>query len=345
MASAGQFMSCGNCAEPSEPDARFCGACGSRLSDGEVQPGDAREALAPIVQRPKLIVSLDDQPRPMLPVPTARPQAMAAAPPTATQLAVPVVLPEPSLPDAITHPVYTVCAIREVVEDELSMDEGLIFPIPAMDADTVMLEQRDGGDVQRVLCNEIEVTGGESNERLLRTADIRGQVLITDARLTVACSKFDKGGGWVGGPVAMIALNAGSKLLAAHRRRGKMLVGHVRYPWIRAVYAQNKGGWTGAETMRIIVKSGDEPMRLELTFPKDVDATAVATEVIRRAARFRLAHEPDLDANERTQLSELCNIPPLVWRRGDKNMVGHRFPTYWPAGPRSASFGLPRGGA
>jgi hypothetical protein len=240
---------------------------------------------------------------------------------------------------------YTVCAIVEVLEGKFGTEDSLILPVPGLESDTVLVEPRDGHDIRHILCNEVEVRGGSDNRRLFRAPEIRARLLLTDARITVACSKFDKGGGWVGGPVAMLALNAGSKLLAANRRRGKMLVGQIRYPWIDAVYAQNKSGWRGGEMMRVIVQSGGQAMRLELTFPKDVDATAVATELIRRAARFRLTHEPGLDQASRVRLTDLSNIAPLVWRKEDKKMVGHEFPSPWVAGEESARIGLSVKGA
>jgi hypothetical protein len=226
----------------------------------------------------------------------------------------------PSLPPAPVysggereHPSYTVCTVREVLDGQFSSEDSLIFPVPGPEIDSVVMEDRDGQNICRVFCNEIEVLGGDKNERLMRAADIRAQVLITDARLTVACSKFD---------------------------RGKTLVGQIRYPWIRGVYAQNKGGWLGSEMVRIIVKSGGESMRLELTFPKDVDATAIGTELIRRAAEFRLRFEPGLDQADHAKLTDLARVEPLVWRKGDSQMAGRQFPSYWPGGVRSARFGL-----
>jgi hypothetical protein len=221
-----------------------------------------------------------------------------------------------------------------------SSEDSLIFPVPGHDVDSVILEPRDGSNVQRTFCNEIKVSGGPRDEQILRAASIRAQVLITDARLTVACSNYDNGGGWLGSPGLMLALNAGSKLPSARRRRGKMLVGQIRYPWIRAVYAQNKAGWSGIEMLRVFVKARDEVYWLDLTFPRDVDATAVGTELIRRAARFRLAYEPDLNGVERAKMEELANVGPLAWRRNEKKMAGHKFPCHWRAAPRSARFGL-----
>lgn len=296
----------------------------------------------PSQRKPKLVITFDDSdravgpatdesppggymPAPDMPETCARPPAEAshvAAAPVRTEIR------------------YAICGVREVLDGPSDPGDGLILPVPGPEVDSVLTEQRDGSEIRRLVCHEIKVLAGATNKRVLRAPDIRAQILITDARLTVACSKFDKGGGWYGNPVAMIALNAGSKLLAAHRRRGKMLVGQVRYPWIHAVYAQNKAGWAGSEMLRIIVNGGGEFMRLELSLPKDVDATAVATELIQRAARFRLAHENGLDDAERSRLEELSAIPPLVWCRETKQMVGRQFPSCWPAGEKSARFGL-----
>jgi hypothetical protein len=287
-----------------------------------------------LVRKQKLVITSDE----LAPVAAASP---SPPPPAPVSGALPSLPPAPVYSGGErTHPGYTICTVREVLDDgHFSSEDSLVFPVPGRDTDSVVIEPRDGSDIRRALCNEITILDS-NGKRLLRAADIRAQVLITDARLTVACSKFDKGGGWVGGPVAMIALNAGSKLLAAHRRRGKMLVGQVRYPWVHAVYAQNKGGWAGSEKLRLIVKASGEFLRLDLTFPKDVDATAIGTEVVRRAARFRLAHEPTLEPKERATMTELAGVAPIVWRRGDTNMAGHQFPSHWPAGPRSARFGL-----
>lgn len=57
-------------------------------------------------------------------------------------------------------------------------------------------------------------------------------IFLTPQRLVVHCHKYEKGGGWVGDPVSMLAFNAISKMAAAQRRRGKVLLGHLRHEWI-----------------------------------------------------------------------------------------------------------------
>ena len=84
---------------------------------------------------------------------------------------------------------------------------------------------------------------------MLRVRKVRIDFFITDARLAVACSKYDKGGGWVGGAAAMIVFNAVSKARAAIRSHGKMLAGQVRYPWLRWVASTPKTGFTSDERL------------------------------------------------------------------------------------------------
>jgi hypothetical protein len=291
--------------------------------------------------KPKLVITLDDLEPAMAPAPpAAAPMVRAplqAAPPAAAAKPAPAPARAGAEPPP---PEYFICGVREVLEGRFDAEDGFFLPVPGLERDTVLPEPRDGSNVRRLHCQEIQVAAADTGKRILRVSDVRAQVQLTDGRLTVACTKYDKGGGWVGGPVAMVALNAGSKLLAANRRRGKMFVGQIRYPWIHGVYAQNKSGWAGSETLRIIVKSRGKLLRLDLTFPKDVDATAVATELIRRTARFRLAHDPTVEDAEVKRLQELAQVPPLVWRKVDNKLAGHQFPTHWPVAHKSARFGL-----
>lgn len=234
--------------------------------------------------------------------------------------------------------------VRSVADSELAVEEhGLMLPLPGSAPDSIVLEERDGGSILRFHAKAIEAKTDGERKPFIKASDLRLRVFVTDARIAFACTKFDKGGGWFGGPTAL-AMNAGSKLLAAHRRKGKMFVGHMRYPWISDVYARNKDGWLSEEMLRIIVRlPGDESWtKIDLELPKESSATALASEIVRRAAAFRLGHEPDLDDDERAQFGELAGLADLVWTKGE-DMVGVTFRTSWPVGEQSARFG-PEGG-
>jgi hypothetical protein len=123
------------------------------------------------------------------------------------------------------------------------------------------------------------------------------------------------------------------------------MVGHIRYPWIAGVYARNKAGWLGSEQLRLVVRfpSDKAKSQINLELPKDLDATAVAAEIIRRTAVFRLNHEPDLSEEEQSELRQLAQLGGLTWTKGDDRLAGRSFSTYWPMGLRSARFGLSEG--
>lgn len=300
--------------------------------------------LPPAPRRPRLLVSFDEEQAPAAGDAPAQAPArprLVVAPDPLPPAPPPVAAPRPPRPPSpasdVRQPAYTICTIREVIDPPPGPEHGLIFPVPSLQRDEVVREARDGRSVSTVIGKDVEVCEGSARNRLLKAPDIRVRIDITDARVTFACSKYDKGGGWIGDPVSMLALNTGSKLLAAARRRGKMLVGQVRYPWIVAVYAQNKT-WKHAEVLRLRCKSGDEYIWVDLEL-KGHDATVVAREIIHRAARFRLAHDPELSLEEQRELHELARLPPLVWRKEDGQMVGAEFSTFWPAGAHSAHFG------
>lgn len=235
-------------------------------------------------------------------------------------------------------------AIRELDDSLLDPhEEGLIFPLPGQDKDSVVLEARDGESIKRLQCKGIEIRARDEKRPELKIDGIKAGMFLTDSRLAFACSKYDKGGGWIGG-VGALALNAGSKALAAHRRKGKMLVGHIRYPWIESVHAQNGSTWRN-ECLRVVVRiPGLEGMaQFDFNLPRDVDAPAVASEIIRRTARFRLTHEQDLSPEEVARFNEMAVTDDLVWNKADGGMVGRNFGTFWPVGEKSARLGLVAG--
>jgi hypothetical protein len=150
------------------------------------------------------------------------------------------------------------------------------------------------------------------------------RVLVTDARVALACSKYDTGGSWVS------AVGVASKALAASRRRGKMMVSHVRYPWLVGVYGQNRSGFGSSEVLRLVVDLSDKTdarVQVNVHLPKSADA------VVLGAARFRLVHEPGLDEAERVehraQLEEYAHLPDLRCDKSGTSMAGVSFKRYW----------------
>jgi hypothetical protein len=335
---------CEECGTPTRSTWAFCGHCGAPQESSPSPAGAPPRESFP-QHRPPTPLGGSEQIHRVAQAPQAPTQQ-----PRATENGHPASSPPSAPPRPTAARSYTICAIREIGDGPEGFEEGLLFPVPLDQPDAIATEPRDGPDIRTVNCTAISVAVVGAKQPLMRVRDIRAQVMLTDARITVACSKFDKGGGWWGtgaGAIVALPLNIGSHALAARRRRGKMLVGQVRFPWITAVYAQSRVGFGGAETLRVIANTGGKNrLRVDLTFPKNVDATAIGTELIRRAARFRLAaDQAPIADKERARLLELTRVEPLTYRKESGKMAGHEFPTSWPASERSARFGLdPAGG-
>ena len=115
-------------------------------------------------------------------------------------------------------------------------NDGYVYPIFGED-DLIEFEDLDGQNVQTIDVHAID--GRQGARRIAHLQKISATVYITDARVAVACVKYDKGGGFTGfsaGAMATaMAINAVSKARASRRRKGKMLLGHVRYEWLHQV--------------------------------------------------------------------------------------------------------------
>jgi hypothetical protein len=210
----------------------------------------------------------------------------------------------------------------------------LLLPVPANQQNSVLLEPRDGNNVMTLTARGVRLE--RNGTTVFRCNNVRINVFITDARVALACSKYDKGGGWIGSPGAMVMLNAASKGLAAIRRHGKMMVGHVRYPWISGVGSTARQGM-GSEERLVLDGKADQgtALRLTLVLPKDIDGAGVAAEVARRASRYRLQSEADLAADKRNAFATLTSARPLP--PGAKNVIQfHRMPSFYFVNSHSA---------
>ena len=209
--------------------------------------------------------------------------------------------------------------VVEIPESTSGIDvfeSALLLPVPATEKNMIIMEDRDGTNVQRLTASAVVCQVG--GRTVIKDRKIKIDLFLTDARFVLACSKYDKGGGWVGGAGVMIVANSVSKARAAMRSRGKMLVGQVRYPWIQKVGFSPKTGWASEEKLIFHETTKGGATALTLTLPKNIDSSLIAAEVARRLARYRLASE-QLDASTREQLEQLSEAqPPDAIASGDK---------------------------
>jgi hypothetical protein len=233
------------------------------------------------------------------------------------------------------------------IRSGLNTGDDALYPIlsDASRPEVVALDDYDGPNGQHLTASAvhiIEVRDG-ALKTLIRLRDVKIDVYITDGRVALACEKYDKGGGWVGfggvGLMVAVTANVVSKARAAGRSRGKVLVGHIRYPWVKAVGASVKTGIGTSESIRLeyAEKVSGVTVRkmLELTLPKNIDATHVAQEITRRATAFRLAHYPEMAAEARAKFASLNDAPPKL-EPAPKKFAFVQLPTYYFVGAKTA---------
>ena len=209
---------------------------------------------------------------------------------------------------------YNVLTVRNA-----DFDDGSMYPVLGDVSCHIELEELDGADIGRLSATALTVHSVNPQKRLMSVRKIRAEVFITDARVAIACEKYDKGGGWrgfsVGGLMTATALNAVSKARASMRRRGKMLVGHVRYPWLQKVGFTTKTGVLSGEQIRLVLTESTGGVKRALMFdlllPSNVSAAATAQAIAQRAARYRLAHDPKFDEAERDKFLAANRSAPI----------------------------------
>jgi hypothetical protein len=174
-----------------------------------------------------------------------------------------------------------------------------LYPDPGDEQDSVAFEPGDGSNIHLYWANAVTVTAvpsGSSPQRTAKFSDLSIGLYITDTRMAIACTKFDKGGGWKGwtpGSVIMAAgANAVSRALASRRRQNKTLVGQVRYEWLGMVEATDRSGFLSVNSLQVLLgdpSGANGVVILGLTLDKRTPATPLAEEIARRAAGYKAA--------------------------------------------------------
>lgn len=225
---------------------------------------------------------------------------------------------------------------------DASDDDDTLYPVLSTPDDIYPVEttQEDGQvthfTAARALVQQSSTGGLTTVIRL--PSDIKWDVLITDTRVIVYCTKYDKGGRWTGigaGAIFALAANAVSMARAAHRRKGKVLVAQVRYPWIATVGGSPREGWRSAENLRFKVDAepggqGHRHLYLTLVLPRQLDAPSIAHEIGTRCARYRLANDTSMEDKARSTFQALASGPkktPVASQPGKPSWSWYEMPT------------------
>lgn len=191
---------------------------------------------------------------------------------------------------------FSILAVRTGEEEATEL-----YPDPGSDRNTIELETADGRpQIYAVTSIAVVSLAGPKPKQTGKVADVEAALYVTNSRVAVACSKYDKGGGfggWGVGLVVAAGANAVSKARAAHRRKGKMLVGHVRYGWLGQIEAKDRKGLGGKNSLQLLLADptpeGSTPLVLDVVLDKHTPAIAIAQDIARRAARHKAEHVAD----------------------------------------------------
>jgi hypothetical protein len=213
------------------------------------------------------------------------------------------------------------------VPDELPADllrANLMLPCPSEKPNGIALEERDGKNVLRYEATSLRLTVGRQTggnwkwEEHVRLDNGDISVYITDARVAFACTEYDKGGSFrvvgipdVGDLLVLPILTLGSKVLAARRRRGKALVGQVRYQWLKEICFKPPD-WRGKSNLLVDALSKDgQHYAISLTLRSAVGADKISAEIVRRYAAYLLSLEPAWDDEQLESLRQLTELEHL----------------------------------
>lgn len=130
-------------------------------------------------------------------------------------------------------------------------------------------------------------------ECIIEASKLDIDLYVTDSRVAISCKKYKKGGGWygtgIGGMMAALAIDAGSKIIAAATSRGKILLGQIRYEWLYFLGYTCKTGLSGHNAVQICYKDKQKNIWL-MTFllKNNADAAFIANDILHRASKYRL---------------------------------------------------------
>ena len=166
------------------------------------------------------------------------------------------------------------------------------YVYPGIDETGRIIEEKtDHGLGIPIIAKTIEVSqnvsGGKGYKTVLRASDIKLEFYITDCRVVFLCDQYDKGGTWTGGLTAL-ALTAIERGVAKARTKGKTLAGHIRYEWMKHIMYIRKSGFLSNEAIRLVYTDrSDTYWQIELDFDKNTDSSAIANDILHRAAHLR----------------------------------------------------------
>jgi hypothetical protein len=129
--------------------------------------------------------------------------------------------------------------------------------------------------------------------QVTKATNLKINFYVTDSRLTLVCKNYEKGGGWVGFDAVSIltalTINAGSKIIAAAKNKGKIFLGQIRYEWVYFIGYKRKSNWRSGDAIVICYQDAQKTFwMMTLQLKNGTDTAFIANDILRRAAKYRL---------------------------------------------------------
>ena len=219
---------------------------------------------------------------------------------------------------------------------------GTLYPVFGEDCLLIEWEESDGDgplvvEATALTVGELTATG---LRRINRVQQIKADTIVSESRVAIACAKFDKGSGWVGfderAPATDRGPHVGAKARAGRRENSRMLVGHIRFPWLSQVGGRPRQRLLGEECLRMVLGENcggcKRLLAVDLTLTKTADSLHVAQTIVQRAARFCLEHtevrDEHVDAFQALLAAERLVPEPT-------RFAMYKMPTFCDADPRT----------
>jgi hypothetical protein len=181
-------------------------------------------------------------------------------------------------------------------------DDARLYPA-LVDPRTVAMDPIDG---ESLLVKAESVAVREvSSEGLRVDAEIRGpgvDVLITDARVVFRCLCPESA-------VSGYPLVEPTSILMSESS-GELVLGQIRYAWLRCVGARPRTGWRARDDLRlgVVVRSSRGGLRelfLDLRLVKGTKAPVIADAIVTRATRYLAGTGSSLDQELHAELDHV----------------------------------------
>lgn len=164
------------------------------------------------------------------------------------------------------------------------------------------------------------LTLSRGNRRYFRIRKVPVALTLTDRRVVVVCRKYRKGGSWGGNPVLAITFTIAAKAIAAARRHGKALGGHMRLEWITAIEANPTGR---VLVLSAVDASDGQPITVRVELARGQNLSALTDQLLAAVIANRASGDP---AHDRRWLDDVALDP-----KGNRG-VAVRIPGATPAG-------------